>query len=66
MIRRIISREVYERGRCRQVVQEGSCEFVTLIACVNAISKAITPTLLDKGESKDLQDTWFKEIGEED
>jgi hypothetical protein len=57
-MRRIMSREAYEQGRCRQSVQDGNCEFITLIACVSAVGKIIPPTLLYKGKSGNLQDTW--------
>ena len=62
-MRRVMTREAYEKGRCRQTIQDGNREFITLIACVNAQGIAILPTLLYKGVSKDLQDTWVKGLG---
>lgn len=56
-IKRIMSKKAYVSGRVRQAVQDGSCEFLTLIAYVNALSKAGIPSLLYKGDSGDLQDT---------
>ena len=53
-MRRIMSRKAYEEGRCRQSTQDGNREFITLIACVLALGKALPPTLLYKGKSKDL------------
>ena len=65
-MRRILSREAYERGRIRQAIQDGSREFITLIACVSALGRAIPPVLLYKGKSKDLQDSWCGDMEEED
>jgi hypothetical protein len=65
-MRRIMSREAFERGRCRQSVQHGNREFITLIACVSALGNSIAPTLLYKGKSKDLQDSWVQDLGHED
>ena len=47
-MRRIMSREAYEQGRCRQSAQDGNREFITLLACVSALGKTIPPTLLYK------------------
>ncbi|OXV07738.1 hypothetical protein Egran_04498 [Elaphomyces granulatus] len=65
-MRRIMSREAYEQGRCRQSAQDGSREFITLLACVSALGKTIPPTLLYKGQSGDLQNSWVEELGDED
>ena len=61
-----MSREAFERGRCRQSTQDGSREFITLIACVSALGIAIPPVLLYKGASGDLQDSWVEKVTEED
>jgi hypothetical protein len=61
-----MSRKAYEDGRCRQSTQDGSREFITLIACVSALSKVVPPTLLYKGQSKDLQDTWVDDLTDSD
>jgi hypothetical protein len=65
-IRRIMSREAYEKGRCRQSAHDGSREFITLIACISALGIAIPPVLLYKGVSRDLQDTWVEDLEEKD
>ena len=61
---RIMTREAYENGRCRQSTQDGSREFITLIACVSTLGIALLPTLLYKGQSKDLQNTWVQKLGD--
>jgi hypothetical protein len=51
---RIMSMEAYKSGRIKQAIQDGSREFVTLLAYVSAIGKKGSPTLLYKGASGDL------------
>jgi hypothetical protein len=53
-MRRIMSREAYEAGRCRQSTQDRNREFITLIICVLALGKRLPATLLYKGKSRDL------------
>jgi hypothetical protein len=65
-MRRVMSRAAYEQGRVRQSVQDGNREFITLIACCSAIGNALLPTLLYKGESGDLQNTWVEDLQPED
>ena len=65
-IRRIISQDTYEQGRCRYSVQDRSYEFITPITCVSALGKKLLATLLYKGKSRDLQDTWVGDLQEQD
>ena len=44
-MRRIMTREAYEQGRCRQATQDSSSEFITPIACISAHGIAIPPTI---------------------
>ena len=57
-----MSKEAYDSGRVRQAAQDGSREFITLLACVSAIGKALPPALIYKGESHDLRDSWLDEL----
>ena len=63
-IRRIMSRDTYEQGRCCQSVQDRSREFITLITYVSALGKKLLVTLLYKRKSRDLQDTWVDNVQE--
>ena len=63
---RIMSRKAFESGQCTHATQDRNREFLTLIACVNALGKALQPTLLYKGASRDLQDTWVKDLDDTD
>ena len=55
-IRRIISRNIYEKGRYTQVIHDSNHEFITCIIYISALGTAIPPVLLYKGASRDLQD----------
>lgn len=57
---------MYERGRVTKARQDGSRELISLLACICTDGTAIPPTLLYKGDSGDLQDTWIDDVGEGD
>ena len=66
VLKRIMSQEAYKSGQVQQAVQDGNREFISLLACVSAIGRRIPATLLYKGESYDLQDTWVEDLGDSD
>jgi hypothetical protein len=66
ILKRIMSLEAYKSGRVRQAAQDGSREFITCLACVSAIGRSIPATLLYKGESHDLLDTWVEDLEDSD
>ena len=55
-----MSREALENGRITYASQDGSREFISLLACINATGAALPPSLIYKGEST-LQDTWLED-----
>jgi hypothetical protein len=61
-----MSREIHEKGRCRQAIHDGNREFITLTACISALGITIPPVLLYKGVSRDLQDIWVEDLEEKD
>lgn len=65
-MKRIMTKEAYDSGRIRQSVQDGSREFISLLACISAIGRVLPPALIYKGDSFDLQDTWVDEVGVND
>ena len=65
-MKRIMSREAYEKGRVRHATQDGSREFISLLACICADGTALPPALIYQGDSHDLQDTWFDDLEEGD
>ena len=62
-MRRIITREVYKNTKYRAAAQDGNREFITLIIYIQALGITLPPTLLYKGRSRQLQDTWVNDLG---
>ena len=62
----MISKDAYKAGRVTQAAQDDSREFITCLACVSAIGRRIPATLLYKGASYDLRDTWVEDLQEQD
>jgi len=60
--KRIMTKEAFDSGRIQYASQDGSREFISLLACINATGAALPPTLIYKGDSKDLQDTWIEDF----
>jgi hypothetical protein len=61
-LKRIMTRAALESGRITKAKQDGSREFISLLACISAIGKWIPPLLVYKGESGDLISTWVDEV----
>ena len=57
---RIMSNEALESGRITRASQDGSREFISLLACISATGAVLPPALIYKGESS-LQDTWLED-----
>ena len=58
---RIMTLEAFLSGRITQASQDGSREFITLLACINALGVALPPALIYQGDSGTLQDTWVED-----
>jgi len=54
----------YKTGRVREVAQDGSREFISLLACACADGSALPPALIYQGTSRDLQSTWVQDLKE--
>lgn len=61
-----MSLEAYKSGRVRQSAQDGNREFITLLACISTIGRAIPATLIYKGKSHGLRDTWVEKLEDSD
>ena len=64
--RRIMTKQAYQSGRIRYVLQNGMREFISLLACVCADGTALPPALIYQGSSGDLQSTWVDDLCEGD
>jgi DDE superfamily endonuclease len=62
--KRIMARQALESGRILGASQDGSREFISLIASICADGTYLPPTLIYKGQSHDIQDTWLEEFSE--
>jgi DDE superfamily endonuclease len=61
-----MTKEAYKQGRIRNSQQDGSREFISLLACVCADRTATPPALIYKGALNDLQNTWVEDLEERD
>ena len=62
ILKRIMTRDVLESGRITKNAQDGSREFISLLACISAIGKAIPLFLIYKGTNGDLMSGWVEEV----
>ena len=63
---RIMTLEALRSRRITHMMTDGNREFVTLMACICADGTSIPVSLIYKGESHDLQDSWVDQIEETD
>ena len=59
--KRIMSLEALTSGRITHASQDGSREFISLLACICADGTALPPALIYKGDSGTLRDTWLED-----
>ena len=57
--KRVFSREQYERGKFKSMLQDGNREWITSIACICADGSTLTPALIYQAVSGNVQDTWL-------
>jgi DDE superfamily endonuclease len=60
--KRIVSVKSIKTGQCKGVIQDGSREFITCLACISAIGEKISPSLIYQSDSGDMQDTWLEDF----
>ena len=65
-MKRIMSRQSHEEGKLQGAMQDGSREFITLLACICADMTALPAALIYQGKSQDLMDTWLDDLEEHD
>ena len=61
-----MTREAHESGRITNTSQDGSREFISLLACISATGIALPPSLIFKGNSGSLQSSWVEDWNPED
>jgi hypothetical protein len=61
-VKRIMTRKAFDQGRIRSAKQDGSREFISLLATICADGTALPPALIYQGTSGELQDTWIDDL----
>ena len=66
-VKRIMTLHALKSERIIGASQDGSREFISLLACICADGTALPPALIYKGDSGDLQDLWVSdfEVGDQ-
>jgi hypothetical protein len=60
--KRIFSRRLYEQKGARQALEDGSTEWITVIACICSDGTALSPTLIFQGANGSVQSSWVEAI----
>ena len=61
---RIMTKKTYEQDRIRYSQQDGSREFISLLACIYVDGTALSPALIYQDVSNDLQSSWMDDLNE--
>jgi hypothetical protein len=62
LLKRIMTRAILKSRRITKAKQDGSREFLLVLAYISAIRKWIPPLLIYKGELGDLISTWVNDV----
>jgi hypothetical protein len=60
--KRIFNRALYESRQVRQSIQDGSREWISLMACICADGSTVDPALIYRSTAETLQSSWVEEI----
>ena len=58
----VFSRHQYEQGEMKQIVQDGSRDWITCMACICADETAISLGLIYESSSGNIQDSWVRSM----
>jgi hypothetical protein len=61
-MKRIMTLAALKSGRVTKSRQDGSREFISVLACISATGRAIPPLLVYPGASQDLRASWVEDI----
>jgi hypothetical protein len=61
-----MTKKMYDSGRITAAKQDGSREFISLLASICVDGTKFPPALIYKGALGDLQDTWLEDLDEKD
>jgi hypothetical protein len=60
--KRVFSRQMWEKKEVRAALQDGSREWITLLACVCADGSALPPSLIYQAAGKAVQSSWVEDV----
>jgi len=60
--KRVFSRRMWEKKEVRASLQDGSHEWITILACVCADGAALPPSLIYQATNKAIQSSWVEDI----
>jgi hypothetical protein len=60
--KKIFSRTLYKEGKRRSTIQDGSREWITLLACICADGSYLEPALIYQLTSGAIQDSWLQAL----
>jgi len=66
VLKRIMTLHALKSGRIMGASQDGSREFLSLLACICANGTKLLPALIYQGESHDMLDSWVQDFNEGD
>jgi hypothetical protein len=61
-MKRVFSRTLYDAGKLKAMLQDGNREWITTIACICADGTSLTPALIYRAVSGNIQDTWLQDF----
>ena len=65
VVKQIILKQALKSGRIHFAQQDGSREFISLLAYICADGTHLPPALIYKGELHNLQDSWVEDLGDD-
>ena len=63
--KRIFNRQIWERNQVKDSLQDGSREWISVLACIGADGTALPPGIIFEAENGNIRSTWVEDINEE-
>jgi hypothetical protein len=63
--KRVFSKDSYEGRKRRSTIQDGSREWITLLACICADGSYLEPVLIYQSKKGSIQDSWLQALDPE-
>ena len=60
--KRIFAKALYDRKGVRQALEDGSSEWITVVACICSDGSALSPSLIFQGANEAVQSSWVDAI----